>query len=78
MGELKIVFSTHAREQLVDRRIPAEWVELTISAPLKAVVHGRKFFAYRAFGRLYLKVVFVRDKEQTVVVTQHFVKKLPL
>lgn len=78
MGELSIIFSDHARRQLEARNLDATLIRLTVLQPSKLILYGHKYYAYRKFGRLYLKVVFGKVAENMIIViTQHFVKKLP-
>ena len=78
MDELSIVFSDHARRQLEERKLNVRIVRLTVLYPNKLILHDNKYFAYRKFGKLYFKVVFGKVAENIIIViTQHFVKKLP-
>lgn len=77
MGDGAIVFSDHALRQLSERRISVGWVKHTVEAPTKLIVREERFEAYRRYRKLYFKVVFVRIEGRVIIVTQHFVKKLP-
>jgi len=42
------------------------------------ILYENKYIAYRKFGKLYLKVVFGKVAENMIIIiTQHFVKKIP-
>lgn len=77
MDEGEIIFSDHALRQLSERRISKELVKRTVQSPAKLIVREESFEAYRRFGKLWLKAVFVRVEGRVIIVTQHFVKKLP-
>ena len=78
MDELSIIFSDHARKQLKERKLDAKLIRLTVTYPNKMVLYENKYFAYRKFGKLYLKVVFGKVAENMIIIiTQHFVKKIP-
>lgn len=75
----RIVFTRHALLKLEQRRIPKRAIVATLSAPDKLTYDSaaEKFFAFRKFGGRYLKVVFVRERSLIIVLTQHFVHKIP-
>jgi hypothetical protein len=78
MDDANITFSNHAKRKLEKRKIDVKLIKLAISNPNKLVIYNNKFFAYRQFGKLYLKVVFGKVAKNTIIViTQYFIKKLP-
>ena len=78
MDKLSIIFSDHARKQLAERKLDAKLVRLAALYPNKLVLYENKYCAYKKFGKLYLKVVFGKVAENIIIIiTQHFVKKLP-
>ncbi len=78
MGELSIIFSSHARRQLEERKLDVKLVRLTVLHPNKLIFYENKYYAYKKFGKLYLKAVFGKVAENMVIIiTQHFVRKLP-
>ncbi len=76
--KLSIIFSDHAMQQLSERKLDAKLVKLTVLYPSKLILYNNKYFAYKKFGKFYLKVVFGKVAENVIIIiTQHFVKKLP-
>ncbi|KKS37320.1 MAG: hypothetical protein A3G49_01530 [Candidatus Sungbacteria bacterium RIFCSPLOWO2_12_FULL_41_11] len=75
--DLPIIFSRHALLKLEHRNLTKEMVVAVITKPSYLILAGDKFHAYRRLGKLYLKVIFVRTTNVIIVLTQHFVKKVP-
>lgn len=74
---MKIIFSNHAEIKIEQRKLSKELMNKTIVMPDFIVPsHGNRERAYKKFGKNYLKVVFVREKETIVIVTAHWVAKL--
>lgn len=74
---LSILFSRHALIKLEQRKLTKEMVVKAITKPSYLTTAGDKFHAFRKFGKQYLKVIFARTENSVIVITQHFVKKLP-
>lgn len=76
---MEIHFSDHALFKMGQRKIPIQLVRKVVSSPdfRKPGNYPREEW-YRRFGVGYLKVVVVREPEQIVVVTVHWIKKVPL
>jgi len=72
----KLIFTRHALEKLAERKISKQMVESTIRAPMKLITDSGKFYAFRQFGKTYLKVIFVRVGGSIKVITQYFVDSL--
>ena len=72
----EIVFTQHALRKLQQRGIPKSFVFRTVTAPQKVINYLGKFSAFHTFGKLYLKVVFVRKEKKVVIITQYFVDAL--
>ena len=72
-----VIFSGHALEKLVQRRIQKELVESTVQDPdhVMPSYRGRQT-AYKKYGQKYLKVVFIQQGVNITVVTQHWDSKL--
>jgi len=68
-----IVHTQHAKMKREQRDIDKEKVEETIRNPnsVEDTYAGRKA-AYKDFGNLYLKVVFVKEGQDIIVITQHW------
>ena len=73
---MNIVFSKHSLLQLEHRNISREKVIQALQSPdyILPSYSDRKT-AYKKFGRIYLKVIFKRDKCDIMVITQHWDKE---
>ena len=75
---MEIKFKHHAEIKIAQRKIPKEFVYKTLSKPY--FIHyqstGRDQY-FRKFTKLYLKVVAVKVKSELVVITVHWVDKVP-
>jgi len=69
----RIIFTKHALQKLQERQIPKRSVIETVLRPDQLVADGLKSYAFRRFGRICLKVIFVRDGNLIKIITQHFV-----
>lgn len=76
MAEIKIEFTRHALRKLKHRRLKERDIIKTIFEPEKLVLDKTRFNAFKKFGKLYLKVVFVRLGDIVIVITQHLTDKL--
>jgi len=76
---VEIHFSDHALLKLVQRKILISSVHKVVLSPdiRKSGNYPREEW-YRRFGTRYLKVVIVRETKRIVVITAHWVKKVPL
>lgn len=74
---LQIIFSRHALIKLEQRGITKDMVIRTIEYPSHLETVGGQMHAFRKFRRLYLKVIFTRTEYEIIIITQHFIKKLP-
>ncbi|MDP3771804.1 MAG: DUF4258 domain-containing protein [bacterium] len=74
---VKIIFTRHALEKLGQRSISREMVYSAIDAPEKLIMESDKFLAFYKVGKKYLKVIFVREDDRIVVITQYFTNSLP-
>lgn len=72
---LPIVFSQHALVKLEQRGFTKDMVIRAIEYPSHLKILGGQMHAFRKFGHLYLKVIFVRTRQEIIVITQYFVKK---
>ncbi len=76
---MEIHFSDHALLKLGQRKISLSFVREVVKSPdLRLPGNFPREEWYRRFGVRYLKVVVVREPKQIVVVTAHWVKKVPL
>ena len=76
---VEIHFSNHALLKLGQRKISLAMVRKVVLSPdiRKPGNYPREEW-YRRFGVRYLKVVVVREPEKIVVITAHWIKKVPL
>lgn len=76
---VEIHFSDHALFKIGQRKIPIPLVRQVVLSPdiLKPGNYPREEW-YRRFGIRYLKVVIVREPKRIVVVTVHWIKKVPI
>lgn len=73
---MDIVFTKHALEKLSERKITKQQVIITVRHPQKLISIADKFYAFRQFGKRYLRVIFVREIEVIKIITQHHIDKL--
>lgn len=73
---MNIIFTKHALQKLEQRNISKTHVLETIAKCTKIIYDKGKYYAFRKYGRRYLKVVFKRDGSTTIIITQHYIKDL--
>ncbi len=75
----KIIFSSHSLLKMEQRAISKDKIIKTIEKPDRILpgLANRKS-AYRKFGKIYLKVVFVQKNGMVTIITQHWDKKFKL
>ncbi len=73
---MAIIFTTHLRIKLEQRKINRVFVLETIKNPdLVRPTYGFREELYRKFGKYYLKVIIKRRKVHVIVLTTHWVAK---
>lgn len=73
---MKVKFTKHAEEMLLFRKIKKEQVVAAIEKPDdKSKGESDKKVLYKDFGENYLKVVIVKEKNEVVVITEHWIAK---
>ena len=73
---MSIIFSKHSLLKLGHRGISREKVVQTLERPDYILPsYADRMRAYKKFGKLYLKVVFRRERDDIVVITQHWEEK---
>lgn len=73
---MKIKFTKHAGEMLAFRKIKREQVEAAIKKPDDSSKgENNRQVLYKDFGKNYLKVVIVKEKNEIVVITEHWIAK---
>lgn len=74
---MKIVFSDHALIKISQRKISKELITRTVKNPdFIKPSYGFREEKYKQFTRNYLKVVVVKENEEVIVVTVHWVAKI--
>jgi len=70
---MKIIFSAHSLLKLKQRNIIKQKIIQTVKNPDVVLLSllNRKM-AYKKFGRLYLKVVFIKESDIIVIITQYW------
>lgn len=77
--DMEIHFSDHAILKMLQRKISISFARKVVLSPdIRKPGNYPCEEWYRRFGIRYLKVVLVRELERIVVVTVHWVKKVPL
>ena len=75
---MRIIFSNHAEVKISQRRVPKSYIIKTLSAP--DIIHhnpkGRDKY-YKKFIKLHLRVVARKLKARIIVITVHWVAKIP-
>ena len=73
---MNIIFSKHSLIKLGHRSISQEKTIQALQYPdyIFPSYSGRKT-AYKKFGKIYLKVIFKREKGDIIVITQHWDKE---
>ncbi|MBI1970715.1 DUF4258 domain-containing protein [Candidatus Woesearchaeota archaeon] len=69
---MEIQYTTHAKEQLMARKIMEVWIEETIKYPTYAVHIGYKYYAIRKLNGFTLKVVYTKEN-YIKVITAYFI-----
>lgn len=73
---MKAIFTRHAEESLLFRKIKKVWVKKAVSQPdlVLPAQEGKKAY-YKDMGVNYLKVVVAEEGGNLVVITTHWVAK---
>lgn len=73
---MSIIFSRHSLLKLGHRNISRGKVVQTLESPDYILPsYSDRMRAYKKFGKLYLKVIFKREKGDVLVITQHWEEK---
>ncbi|MCX6786777.1 MAG: DUF4258 domain-containing protein [Candidatus Kaiserbacteria bacterium] len=77
---MKIEFTDHSLFKIGQRKIPLSLVRQTVLSPdIRRPGHSPPHKEwYRRFGVRYLNVVVVQEPGCIVVITAHWIKKLPI
>jgi predicted DNA-binding protein YlxM (UPF0122 family) len=72
-----IIFTHHSLAKLQQRNIKKSAVVETIKNPNHIIkTYGNRIVIFKKFDKLYLKVVFKKEKKNTIIITQHWTRKL--
>ena len=73
---MKNIFSDHAKEQLVERKIPKKIVLETVKNPQKKIKsYKSRELRQRRFGDKILEVVIIQEEESITIITQYWLEK---
>ncbi len=73
---MKIIFSDHAKKQLVERKIPKKIVLETIKNPQnKLKSFKNRELLQKRFGGKILEVVIVKEDSVVTIITQYYLEK---
>ncbi len=64
---MRIIYSSHAENQMVERKIAAEWVNEVIKAPETMRKLGFKYVVSRKLNSHTLEVVYVKENYINVI-----------
>ena len=70
---MRIIYTDHAENQIVERKIVKEWVNEVIKTPETVRIIGCKYIVSRKLNSHILEVVYVKEKYINVV-TCYFIK----
>jgi SOS response regulatory protein OraA/RecX len=72
-----VTFSKHALLKLEQRKLDKSFVFATLEQPdYTQSSHNGRMVAFKKFRTLYMKVIFARKKDDVIVLTQYWVKKI--
>ena len=73
---MKNIFSDHAKEQLVERKIPKKIVLETVKNPQKKInSYKNRELRQRKFGSKILEVVIIEEDNSIIIITQYWLEK---
>lgn len=72
-----IIFTQHSLLKLHQRGLDRKLVLKALTNPDEVKQsYGKRLAAFKKFGKLYLKVIFIKENNNTFVITQHWVNKI--
>lgn len=72
---MRIVFSSHAKAQRIERKIPLDHVLKTVKNPQnKGKSFKNRQLLQRQFGGKILEVVSIQEEDITIVITQYYLE----
>lgn len=76
---MMIEFSDHALRKMEQRHLKKEWVLQALDTPNhEAPSYENRMVVYKQIEKLYLAVIYIKDKEKIVVITAHWEKGFKL
>ena len=74
-----IIFTNHALLKLEQRGILKSTAIKTLKSPdYKIPSYSGRMIAYKKFDKLYLKVIYKKENNNIIVITQHWTDKLKI
>lgn len=73
---MNVVYTKHALIKMQHRDISEKYVKMVIENAESITTEGSKFYAYKKFTKLYLKVVFKKLNNTIVIITVHWTEKI--
>lgn len=73
---MEIIYTKHAEEMIVFRKISKDLVYKCLKHPDKIIPAQQKKLTYlKDYGKKYLKIIVVKEKNRLIVVTAHWLDK---
>jgi hypothetical protein len=66
---MEIMFTLHARQRMMRRKILSVWVEEAVRSPDSIRHIGNKYYATKRLNGAEIKVVFVKEKFIKIITT---------
>ena len=74
---MKIIFSDHAKKQLVERKISRKIVLETVKNPKKKIKsYKNRELRQKMFSGKILEVVIITEEDITTVITQYWLERI--
>ncbi len=71
-----IVFTEHSKAKMKQRNISKELIKKVLKNPDNILPsYGKRKIAHKKIGRLFLRVIFKKEKDKIIVITTHWIKK---
>ena len=70
-----IEFTNHAKRKIKERRLKKAWIVKTIKeSDFTFASRSKRKIAYKKFTKLYLAVIYTKEKNNLIVITSHWDK----
>ena len=71
-----IIFTEHSKAKMKQRNISQKLVEKVLKSPDNILFsYGKRKIAHKKIGKLFLRVIFKKEKDKIIVITAHWIKK---